>query len=166
MLFNNYLYLSIRCDQTASNISSTQPSTYTIFFTIVETNSPELCLSTTMSKVWKKFEQHLLDSANWSKFFNKHSPGQRVYPPNTKTQNTEHQVRIDAGETVDGYKNVYLQVNSEAKNTALKKYVSKHGTHSNVAAAKIPVEVPGDKQEEVVKGLVADFREKFYSKIG
>ncbi|KAH7345911.1 hypothetical protein BKA66DRAFT_447955 [Pyrenochaeta sp. MPI-SDFR-AT-0127] len=119
-----------------------------------------------MSKVWKKFEKHLFDSGNWTKLFNKHNPGQRVYPPNTKTQNAEHQVRIDAGETVDGYKNVYLQVNSEASNTALKKYISKHGTHSNVAAAKIPVDVPEDKQEEVVKELVADFRKKFSSKIG
>ncbi|KAF2240279.1 hypothetical protein BU26DRAFT_556948 [Trematosphaeria pertusa] len=101
-----------------------------------------------MSKVWKKFEKHLFDSGNWTKLFNKHSPGQRVYPPNTKTQNAEH------------------QVNSEATNTALKKYVSKYGTHSNVAAAKIPVDVPDDKQEEVVKDLVADFRKKFSSKIG
>ncbi|KAH9881160.1 hypothetical protein J1614_001655 [Plenodomus biglobosus] len=111
-----------------------------------------------MSKVWKKFEKHLFESGNWKKLFNKHSPGQRVYPPNIKTQNAEHQMRIDAGETINGYKNVYLQVNTEATNSALKKYVSKYGTHSNVAVGKIPVDVPEDKQEEVVKELVEDFQ--------
>lgn len=119
-----------------------------------------------MSKVWKKFEKQLLDSGNWKKLFNQHSPGQRVYPPYTKTENAEHQMRIDSGETVNGYKNVYLQVNSEATNTALKKYKSKYGTHSNVAAAKIPANVPEAEQEKVVKDLMADFKKKFSSKIG
>lgn len=114
----------------------------------------------------EEVEKHPFDSGNWTKLFNKNSPGRRVYPPNTKTENAEHQVRIDAGETVNGYKIVYLQVNSEATNTALKKYVSKYGTHSNVAAAKIPVEIPEDKREEVVHDLLADFRKKFSSKIG
>jgi hypothetical protein len=60
----------------------------------------------------------------------------------------------------------FREVNSEATNTALKKYVSKCGTHSNVVAAKVLVDVPDEKQEEVVKDLVADFRKKLSSKIG
>ena len=34
----------------------------------------------------------------------------------------KHQLRLDAGEVIDGKKNVYLQVNGQAKNEALKKY--------------------------------------------
>ncbi len=46
-------------------------------------------------------------------------------------------------------KNVYLQVNSEAKNEALKKFRTKRGTHANLATATIDENTPPEKQEEV-----------------
>jgi len=118
-----------------------------------------------MAKVWKKFEKHFFEGENWKKPFKNHNPGQRIFPANNKKQNERYGLRIDAGEIVNGEKNVYLQVNSEATNTSLKKYISKCGTHSNVATAKIPVNVPVEKEEEVAKNLMADLWKQFTSKI-
>ncbi|KAF2875183.1 hypothetical protein BDV95DRAFT_603946 [Massariosphaeria phaeospora] len=119
-----------------------------------------------MSKVFKEFKKHIVSGNLYKKFFNNQNPGQCIVPNNTKVENAKHQLRVDAGEVIDGYKNIYLQVNSEAKNTALKKFKSKHGSDANVATAKIKVDVPEDKQEEEVEGALESMTEQYSSKIG
>jgi ABC-type Fe3+ transport system substrate-binding protein len=103
---------------------------------------------------------------NISKFFKNHEPGQRILPANTATENTKHQLRIDAGEVKNGKKNIYLQANSQAKNTAIKNFISNNGTHVNIATAQIDVEVPKEKQREETERVVAELEAGFKSKIG
>lgn len=119
-----------------------------------------------MSKVWKDFEKFIINQNLLPRFFKSHNPGQRILPANIKTENQQHQLRVDAGETKDGYKNLYLQVNSEAKNTALKKYISKNGTHSNIASVRIKADTPEDKQKEVGKQALEEMGKQFRSKVG
>lgn len=119
-----------------------------------------------MSKVWKDFEKYIISQNLLPRFFKSHNPGQRILPANTKKENQQHQLRVDAGETYDGYKNLYLQANSEAKNTALKEYISKNGTHSNLATVRIKADTPVDKQSEAGKQALADMGAQFRSKVG
>ena len=75
-------------------------------------------------------------------------------------------LRLDAGEVMNGYKNICLQVNSEAKNTALKDYENKHGTHCDLTVASIKVDAPEDQQAtNIVKALDA-MEAQCKSKIG
>ena len=46
-----------------------------------------------------------------------------------------YQLRIDAGELVENRRTLVLQVNSQAKSTALKNWVQKMGTHAKLATA-------------------------------
>jgi hypothetical protein len=119
-----------------------------------------------MSKVIKAFKSWVFEGNNYSKLFGAHTPGQRIIPANTVTENTKHQLRIDAGEVKNGKKNIYLQANSQAKNTALKKYISKHGTHSNIGVAQINVDVAHDKQKEEADKAFKQLEAEFHSKIG
>ncbi len=61
--------------------------------------------------------------------------GSRIVPSRTSQKDAEYQLRIDAGELVNGKRNVYLQVNSQAKATGLKDWVRQNGTHANLASA-------------------------------
>lgn len=119
-----------------------------------------------MAKAWKKFEKNFFEGENWVKMFNNHTPGQRVFPPNTKPHNKEHQMRIEVGETVDGFRMVYLRVNSEATDKTLKKYISKRGTKSRVACARFRVNIPEDEQEQIAKEMMAHFRKRVSAKMG
>ncbi len=49
----------------------------------------------------------------------------------------KYQLRLDAGEVVHGQKNVYLQVNSQAKNDALKRFRGKNGSYAKLATATV-----------------------------
>jgi hypothetical protein len=49
--------------------------------------------------------------------------------------------------------NVYLQVNSQAKNPTLKKYLKKHGPHSNLAVASIDQNTPAEHQPRAAKNM-------------
>ncbi|KAK2734458.1 hypothetical protein FQN57_001693 [Myotisia sp. PD_48] len=75
-----------------------------------------------------------------------HTPGSRIAPPRTAQKDEKFQLRLDAGEVKDGKKRIYLQVNSQATNEALKKWVNKNGTHANLAFADIDMNVPVDEQ--------------------
>ena len=119
-----------------------------------------------MSKVWKSFKGFVLESDHFSKLFKNHSAGQRILPANTVTENTQHQLRIDAGEVKDGKKNIYLQANSQAKNTAIKRFISKNGTHANIASAQIDMSTPKDKQKEETARALAELQAGYNSKIG
>jgi len=59
--------------------------------------------------------------------------GSRIVPSRTSQKDAEYQLRIDAGEIVNGKRNVYLQVNSQAKATGLKDWVRRKGTHAQVS---------------------------------
>ena len=65
------------------------------------------------------------------------TPGSRMFPID-KREDATTQLRLDAGEKIGDVRNVVLQVSSQAKNTALKKWVQKQsrGTHTKLATAK------------------------------
>jgi hypothetical protein len=90
-----------------------------------------------MSKVVKALRESLLKDGAFRKFFAKQTPGNRIAPQKTAAMDTKFELRFDVGEVVDGKKTVYLQVNSQAKNDALKKFRQKNGTHANLATAFI-----------------------------
>lgn len=119
-----------------------------------------------MSKVFKAFKGYVLESEHFSKLFKNHNPGQRIVPANTAKENTQHQLRIDAGEVKNGKKNIYLQANSQAKNTAIKRFISKNGTHANIASAEIDVNTPEDRQKEEAERVFAELQAGFRSKVG
>jgi hypothetical protein len=47
----------------------------------------------------------------------------------------DYELRIDAGDLVKTKRNVVLQVNTQAKSTALKDWLKKQGTHTKLATA-------------------------------
>ncbi|KAE8348918.1 hypothetical protein BDV28DRAFT_152365 [Aspergillus coremiiformis] len=55
------------------------------------------------------------------------------------------QLRLDAGEVKDGKKRIYLQVNSQASNESLQKWVKKNTSHANLAFGDINVDESEDK---------------------
>lgn len=59
-------------------------------------------------------------------------------------------LRLDAGELIDGrYRNIVLQVNSQAKNTGLREWVKKQaqGTHSKLAKASFDTQAKDQDAE-------------------
>lgn len=98
------------------------------------------------------------------KLFQEHTPGARIAPP--RNEDTRLQLRLDAGEVVDGKKNVYLQVNSEAKNEALKDFKAKYGTHANLAVATIDENTPPEQQEDAAADMFEDLSEQAKEKLG
>lgn len=69
-----------------------------------------------------------------SKFSKNHSPGSRIVPSRSPRNDEQYQLRIDAGELIDNrYRNVVLQINREAKGTALKQWLREHGSHAKPA---------------------------------
>lgn len=106
-----------------------------------------------MSKALKAFRDALLKENMFKKIFAKQTPGNRIAPPQAGDNDAKYQLRLDAGEEIDGKKKVYLQINSQAKNEALKKYRGKHGTHANLATATIDTKTPEKEQ----KGAFLDF---------
>ena len=102
-----------------------------------------------MSKTLKAFGEWLLKENMFKKMFDSQTPGKRIAPPQAGDNDAKHQLRLDAGEVIDGKKNVYLQVNAQAKNEALKKYRGKHGSHANLATATIDPNTPEEDKEKV-----------------
>ncbi len=74
-----------------------------------------------------------------NKFKSPWNPGSRIVP--AKVKDHEYELRIDAGELVDGrYRILKLQINSQATSTALKAYHRKHGTHADLAVGRYDTE--------------------------
>ncbi|KAM5485305.1 hypothetical protein MaudMau93_005458 [Microsporum audouinii] len=109
-----------------------------------------------MSKVLKQFEEAFFKGSAYKKLFRKQTPGKRIGLPQAGDNDKIYQVRLDAGETINGIKRVYLQVNSQAKNDALKKWKKKHGTHSNLAVGTIDENTPEEEQEDAAKAFWKD----------
>ena len=72
-----------------------------------------------MSKPLKAFREAMLKDNLFRKVFSKHTPGKRIAPPQSGNNDTRLQLRLDAGEVIDGKKKIYLQVNSQAKSEVL-----------------------------------------------
>lgn len=104
-----------------------------------------------MSKVLKQFEDEIFKGGLYKKLFQKQTPGKRIAPSQAKGNDTTYQLRLDAGESKDGKKNVYLQVNSQAKNDALVAFKKKNGTHANLASGSIDENTPVESQEEAAR---------------
>ncbi|KAL9004658.1 MAG: hypothetical protein Q9188_002518 [Gyalolechia gomerana] len=119
-----------------------------------------------MSKVVTKFVQALFENGWFKKLFDNHTPGSRIAPPKSGNNDAKHQLRIDAGEVVDGRKFLYLQVNSEAKSETLKKFIGKEGTHANLATVSIDINTAVEKQEEVAENAMADIKGQAKKKLG
>lgn len=103
------------------------------------------------SKVLKQFEETLFKGGLYKKLFGKQTPGKRIAPVQAKDNDAKLQMRLDAGESKGGMKNVYLQVNSQAKNDSLVKFRKKEGTHANLASGQINETTPEESQEEAAK---------------
>ncbi|OBT83152.1 hypothetical protein VE02_07226 [Pseudogymnoascus sp. 03VT05] len=106
-----------------------------------------------MSKVIKQLEEALFQGGLYKKLFQKQTPGKRILPVQAKDNDAKFQLRIDAGKSNNGIKNVYLQVNSQAKNGALKVFKQKFGTDANLAVGSIDENTPVDAQEEAAKEM-------------
>lgn len=119
-----------------------------------------------MSKVVKALRESLLKEGAFRKFFDKQNPGKRIAPPDTSKANAKFELRFDAGEVVNGKKTVYLQVNSQAKNDALKKFRQKQGTDGKLATVFIDEDTPEDKQEEAFKQMWAEIDPQIRERLG
>ncbi|KAA8652766.1 hypothetical protein EYZ11_012813 [Aspergillus tanneri] len=104
-----------------------------------------------MSKVLKQFEEAIFKGGLYKKLFQKQTPGKRIAPVQARDNDSKYQLRLDAGESLDGIKNVYLQVNSQAKNDSLAKFRQKKGTDANLASSTIDENTPAESQEEVAR---------------
>ncbi|KAI4115490.1 MAG: hypothetical protein LQ345_003919 [Seirophora villosa] len=115
-----------------------------------------------MSKVFKEFVQSLRAGGGWKKIFGHHEPGQRIAMANARDNDAKHQLRLDAGEVVNGMKHVNVQINSQASNDAL----VNHGSHDKVATAQFAVNTPEEDQEKVFEAVMEDMKSQYSGKIG
>lgn len=118
-----------------------------------------------MSKTLQAFGEAMLQEGMFKKVFARQTPGKRIAPAQAGDNDSKLQLRLDAGELVDGKKNVYLQVNSQAKNDALKKYRRKYGSHANLATATIDPNTPEKDQEEVFTDMWNDMESQAKEKL-
>ena len=119
-----------------------------------------------MSRPLKAFREAMLKENLFRKVFSKHTPGKRIAPPQSGDNDARLQLRLDAGEVIDGKKKIYLQVNSQAKSEVLKKFKKKHGTHANLATATIDENTPKKDQEKVFNEFWEDMSDQATSKLG
>ena len=119
-----------------------------------------------MSKTLKAFGEALFKDGMFKKVFANHTPGKRIAPPQAGNNDSKHQLRLDAGETIDGKKSLYLQINSQAKNEALKKYRSKHGSHAKLATATVDQNTPEEDQENVFTDIWSNMESQAKEKLG
>ena len=119
-----------------------------------------------MSKTVKAFGLALLDKDFFRKLFALQTPGNRIFPAKAGNNDAKHQLRLDAGEVIDGKKTIHLQVNSEATNEALKKWRQKHGTHANLATVSFDPDTPREKQKEVFTDVWKDVADQVKENLG
>lgn len=119
-----------------------------------------------MSRVVKAFREFLVAEKTFRKIFAKQTPGNRITPPRTNAMDAKLQLRLDAGEVVNGKKAIYLQVNSQAKNEALKRFKKKYGTDANLATAFIDEDTPEEKQEEVFEEMWQHLEPQIRERLG
>ncbi|KAF2150527.1 hypothetical protein K461DRAFT_280529 [Myriangium duriaei CBS 260.36] len=93
------------------------------------------------------------------------TPGSRVLPVN-KNDDAASQFRIDAGEKIGDRQNLVLQVNSQAKSPALKKFLAEngHSSHGKLAVGSFDTKAKDPREE--IERLAADMKAQMKSKIG
>ena len=119
-----------------------------------------------MSKPLKALREALLNQGMFKKIFGKHTPGKRIAPAQTGDNDAKYQLRLDAGEVVGGKKNIYLQVNSQVKNEALKDFKKKTGTHANLAVASVDENTLEADQQKVFDEFWNDIESQAKNKLG
>lgn len=98
------------------------------------------------------------------RLFKKWNPGTRIIPSKNAKNDEKCQMRIDAGELVDGrFLQVNLQVNSEASAQVLKDWKRKNGTHAKLASGQIDTQA-ADPEAEVDR-LIEDLTDKAKEKL-
>lgn len=102
------------------------------------------------------------DTKQLAKLFKSTAAGGRILPTRTPKHDVEFQCRVDMGEEIQGkpgFRNVYLQVNSQAKSPGLKNWLAKN-PHGKLATAEINMNTPEDERDEegarVINKLVED----------
>jgi len=74
--------------------------------------------------------------------------GSRIAPSQTNKNDSDFQLRIDAGEMIGTKLNVYLQVNAQATGTLFKEWLRKKGTHANLATAVFDTAAQDEEEEK------------------
>ncbi|KAK3615241.1 hypothetical protein LTR56_026716 [Elasticomyces elasticus] len=95
-----------------------------------------------MSKAIEAFFSNKLTPSSLAKVATtkKFTAGRRVAPVD-KREDADAQLRVDAGEKIGDKQKFVLQVNSQAKNTALKKLVAKNGRDPEAEACRVVQEM-------------------------
>lgn len=117
-------------------------------------------------KPLKQFKKHLDDGCRFLRLWVNHTVGERVDPPNTPKWNERIGLRLDAGGVRDGFNIFHLQVNREAKKSALKSFIRKNGTHADVAILKVRTDTPDDQKEAEFDKAWEEVEEQYGEKIG
>jgi len=118
-----------------------------------------------MSKPIEQFFTHNLTPTTLAKLATSKTftPGRRVAPVD-KREDESAQLRVDAGERFGDQQNFVLQVNSQAKNTALKKFISQsgRGTHAQLAVVPFNIKTSDPEAEagNVIKEMMAQAKRK------
>ena len=76
-----------------------------------------------------------------------HTSGGRILLSRTQKNDTDYELRINAGELVKIKRNVVLLVNTQAKSTALKDWLKKQGTYAKLTIASFDTAVTDPEAE-------------------
>ena len=93
------------------------------------------------------------------------TPGRRVAPVD-KREDADAQLRVDAGEKIGDKQNFVLQVNSQAKNTALKNFVANSGRGTHAQLAVVAFDTKAADPEAEAKRVVDEMKAQSKSKVG
>ncbi|KAI6914817.1 hypothetical protein KC318_g254 [Hortaea werneckii] len=120
-----------------------------------------------MSKAIEAFFANKLTPGNLAKAATTktYTPGRRVAPVD-KREDADAQLRVDAGEKIGDKQNFVLQVNSQAKNTALKEFVAKNGRGTHAQLAVVSFDTKAADPEEEAKRVVDEMKAQSKSKLG
>ncbi|KKZ64101.1 hypothetical protein EMCG_01598 [[Emmonsia] crescens] len=104
-----------------------------------------------MSKAVGKFFDKVKTRFNVAKKFKgSYTPGSRILPAKTPKNDTEYQLRVDAGELIENrWRDIILQVNSQAKSQGLRDWLRNHGrtTHGKLATSRFDTLAENDCEE-------------------
>lgn len=106
-----------------------------------------------MSKVVQEFFSKVKNNFDVAtKFKASHTSGGRILPSRTQKNDANYELRIDAGELIANKRNIVLQVNTQAKSTALKDWLKKQGTHAKLATVSFDT-TAADPEAEAQRAL-------------
>ena len=105
-----------------------------------------------MSKALQEFFSKVKNNFDVAtKFKASHTSGSRILPSRTQKNDADYELRIDAELTVNK-RNIVLQVNTQAKSTALKDWLKKRGTHAKLATVSFDT-AAADPEAEAQRAL-------------